>query len=302
MIAILSGGTGTPKLLEGIEGTFGVVVNTAEDCYISGLYVSPDVDTVVYTLAGIVDDGKWYGQKNDTYHCYEMMVSLGYRELLKMGDRDRGLKLYRTLLLKEGVPLSEVTERMCERLNVETPVFPMSDEKVTTKIVTDKGDMSFHEFWVARRADVTVKDVIFEGIEKAHPVRKALTFMKESEFVLIGPSNPITSIGPIVAMKDYRKILKEKKVVGISPVVGEKPFSGPADVLMRGLGVTTNCVGVAELYRDFLDVFVIHETDVHYRKEIEDMGISVHVRNIVLDSFEKKRELMKGVESALCSH
>lgn len=297
MITILSGGTGTPKLLEGFEpGTCGVVVNTAEDCYVSGLYVSPDVDTVVYALAGIVDDTKWYGQKNDTYHCYEMMVSLGYEELLKIGDRDRGLKLYRTLLMSEGVPLSEVTERICEALHVETPVFPMSNDKVTTKIVTDKGEMSFHEFWVARKADVTVRDVIFQGVEKVHPVKKALTFMKESKFVLIGPSNPITSIGPIMAMKDYREILREKNVVSISPVVGEKPFSGPAGVLMRGLGVKTNCVGVAELYKDFLDVFIIHETDGQYKKEIEDMGISVHLRDIFLDSYEKKRELAKSVE------
>jgi LPPG:FO 2-phospho-L-lactate transferase len=299
MICILSGGTGTPKLLKAFDKNICIVVNTGEDVTISGLYISPDLDTVIYTVAGMIDDTKWYGQKNDTYNCYDMMRVLGYEELLKIGDRDRGLKLFRTLLMRRGSSLSEVTERILEHLNVHIPVFPMSDDKVTTKIYTDAEVLSFHEFWIRRRAKVAVRNVIFEGAEKAVPVQKALKFMKESEFVLIGPSNPVTSIGPICAIREYRNLLKKKEVVAISPMMGEAPFSGPTGVLMRGLGYQTNCVGVAEMYKDFCDIFIIHTTDSQYKKKIEDMGITVYVQDILLSSPEKKKAVAKFVERIL---
>lgn len=299
MICILSGGTGTPKLLEGIDTPFCVIVNTGEDVYVSGLYVSPDLDTVVYTLAGIIDDTKWYGQKEDTYSCYDMMVSLGYQELLKIGDKDRGLKLYRTVLMKEGMPLSEITNRVLKAFHISIPVFPMSDHRVTTRIHTDADVLSFHEFWIQRRANVAVKDVVFEGIEQAEPVQEALEYMRESEFVMIGPSNPVTSVKPIINIKGYTPLLKRKTVVGISPMVGEAPFSGPTGVLLRGLNYKTTCVGVAEMYKDFLDIFFIHTTDLHYKKEIEDMDITVYVQDILLDSVEKKKNLIQAVERAV---
>ena len=298
MICILSGGTGTPKLLQACDNVC-VIVNTAEDVWVSGLYVSPDLDTVLYTLAGIIDDKKWYGQKNDTYHCYDMMRQLGYTELLKIGDKDRGLKLVRTLLLKE-LPLSQVTEKMRDSLGIKTPVFPMSDDRVTTNVYTDKGVLSFHEFWVVKRAKVTVTDIVYKGVETAQCVQKALQYMDESHCVLIGPSNPVTSIGPIIALDGYRKMLHKKVVVGVSPMIGESPFSGPTGVLMRGLQYQTNCVGVAEMYKDFLDVFIIHATDTKYKKAIEDMGITVYVKDILFDSFEKKKALLNFVEDITC--
>ena len=141
-----------------------------------------------------------------------------------------------------------------------------------------------------------MKNVILEGVEKAFPVPKALECMKKSEFALIGPSNPVTSIGPIIGIKGYKDILKKKKVVAISPMVGEAPFSGPTGVLMRGLHYETTCVGVAEMYRDFLDIFIIHTTDAHYKKEIEEMGITVYIQDILLDSLEKKKSLINFVE------
>ncbi|MBU7014139.1 MAG: 2-phospho-L-lactate transferase [Theionarchaea archaeon] len=296
MLCILSGGTGTPKLLTGISGNYGVVVNTGEDLWISGVYVSPDLDTVVYTLAGMVDDSRWYGQKEDTYFCHEMMKALGHTELLRIGDKDRGLKLFRTLLMKKGVPLSQVTQRVLKALTVKVPVFPMSDDKVTTRIHTEREVLTFHEFWVARRAQVAVTGVEYEGIETARPVGEALDLMKESEAILVGPSNPVTSIGPIMGMKAYRNILQKKVVVGISPMVGDAPFSGPTATLMRGLGIETTCVGVARMYQDFLDIFIIHETDSVYKPVLEDMGLTVYVEDILLDSPEKKKALWRVLE------
>jgi LPPG:FO 2-phospho-L-lactate transferase len=296
MICILSGGTGTPKLLEAFDENICIIVNTGEDVTISGLYVSPDLDTVIYTVTGLIDDTKWYGQKNDTYNCYDMMKLLGYEELLKIGDRDRGLNLFRTLLMKKGKLLSEVTERISEQLNIHIPIFPMSDDRVTTRICTDTEVLSFHEFWIKRRAKVAVRNVIFEGAEKAVPVQKALTFMKESDYVLIGPSNPVTSIGPICAIEEYRALLEKKEVVAISPMMGEAPFSGPTGVLMEGLGYQPNCVGVAKIYKDFCDIFIIHNTDSHYKKKIEAMGITVYVQDIHFDSSEKKKAVAKFLE------
>ncbi|MBU7033148.1 MAG: 2-phospho-L-lactate transferase [Theionarchaea archaeon] len=300
MICILSGGTGTPKLLGGFNPSdICIIVNTGEDVSISGIYVSPDLDTVVYTLAGLVDDSKWYGQKDDTYNCYDMMCRLGHTEVLRIGDRDRGLKLYRTVCMSEGVPLSVITKTILERLSIETPVFPMSDHRVTTKIYTEEGELFFHEFWVVKRAAVTVTDVEYMGIQQARPVPEALEYMNHSDFILVGPSNPITSIGPIIGMKEYREVLREHPVVGISPMIEKAPISGPTGVLMKGMGYRTDCVGVASLYRDFLDAFIIHPTDITYREEIEAMGITVHTHDILLDSQEKKGSLARYIKKVM---
>jgi LPPG:FO 2-phospho-L-lactate transferase len=296
MICVLSGGTGTPKLLNGVQHEdMGIIVNTGEDVWISGMLVSPDLDTVVYTLAGLIDDTKWYGQKNDTYNCYEMMKKLGYYELLKIGDKDRGLKLYRTLLLEQGLTLSEATQKILKALHVITPVFPMSDDLVVTQVFTDTGKMTFHEFWIVNKAQVTVTDVVYKGAENANPVPEALQYMKESDVVLIGPSNPVTSIGPIVSVQGYVSVLNQKKVVGISPMIGNKPFSGPTGVLMQGLGYETTCVGVAKMYKEFLDYFIIHTTDIKYIPALKELGITVYVKDIILDSLEKKRSLLQFV-------
>jgi LPPG:FO 2-phospho-L-lactate transferase len=228
-----------------------------------------------------------------------MMCRLGHTEVLRIGDRDRGLKLFRTVCMSKGIPLSVITKTILERLSIETPVFPMSDHRVTTRISTEDGDLFFHEFWVVKRAAVTVTDVVYLGIEQAHPVKEALEHMKNSDFVLIGPSNPITSIGPIIAMEEYREVLREKLVVGISPMIGKAPVSGPTGVLMKGLGYRTDCVGVASLYKDFLDAFIIHPTDITYREEIEAMGITVHTWDILLDSPEKKTRLVEYIRKVV---
>ncbi|MGD2247878.1 MAG: 2-phospho-L-lactate transferase [Candidatus Methanofastidiosia archaeon] len=296
MICVLSGGTGTPKLLHGVKHEdMGIIVNTGEDVWVSGMLVSPDLDTVVYTLAGLIDDTKWYGQKNDTYYCYEMMKKLGYCELLKIGDKDRGLKVYRTLLLEQGLTLSEATQKILDALHVTIPVFPMSDDPVVTQVFTDTGQMTFHEFWVVKKAQVFVTDIKYAGAENASSVPDALQYMKESDVVLVGPSNPVTSIGPILSIQEYVSVLKQKKVVGISPMIGNNPFSGPTGVLLQGLGYETTCVGVAKMYTEFLDYFIIHTSDSKYIPALEELGITVYVKDIVLDTVEKKRSLLQLV-------
>lgn len=301
MMAILSGGTGTPKLLQGFgdREDLCIIVNVAEDCRQSGGYLSPDLDTVIYTLAGIVDETKWYGIRNDTYTTYERMVSLGYRELLKMGDSDRGTKIVRNVMLERGTKLSEVTRLFCEIHGIKAKIFPASDEKITTKIKTASGIKSFHEFCVRDGGKEEVSAVLFEGIEDARVPEGSVNFLSQTKWIVIGPSNPITSISPIVGIGGWKDMLKEKKVIAVSPLLGKKVFSGPASNLMRGCGYEPSPRGVAHIYKDFLNILVIHTTDTEFKKEIEDMGIEVLMTNIILSTQEEKQMLASFLEGVL---
>ena len=277
---MLSGGTGTPKLLQGLSQLLkpeelSIIVNTGEDVEISGMHVSPDLDTVVYTLAGIVNEETWYGIRDDTFFCHEALKRLGHVELLHIGDRDRATKLYRTLMLKRGKPLSVVTTELCGQFGVRANVMPMSDERVQTLINTEAGVMTFHEFWVARKAADRVLSVSFEGAEDAKPAPGVLEAIEASDVVLIGPSNPVTSIGPILAVEGIRKALSRnwEKVVAVSPIVGNAPISGPAGVLMRGLGYEVSPVGVARMYRGVVGTLVLNNTDERFGPAIDELGV-----------------------------
>jgi LPPG:FO 2-phospho-L-lactate transferase len=301
MRGILSGGTGTPKLLQGFgdREDLCIVVNVAEDCRQSGGYLSPDLDTVIYTLAGIVDEKKWYGIHNDTYATYERMVLLGYREPLKIGDSDRGTKIARNVMLERGMQLSEVTRLFCEVHGIKAKIFPASDEKITTRIKTASGMKSFHEFWVRDGGKEEVSAVLFEGLEDARMPEASVSHLSQSKWIIIGPSNPVTSISPIVGIREWKDMLKEKKVIAVSPFLGRKGFSGPASNLMRGCGYEPSPRGVAHIYKDFLDILVIHTTDTEFKKEIEDMGIEVLMTNIILSTQEEKQMLASFLEGVL---
>jgi len=277
---VLSGGTGTPKLLQGLSQLLkpeelSIIVNTGEDVEISGLHVSPDLDTVVYTLAGIVNEETWYGIRGDTFFCHEALKRLGHIELLQIGDRDRATKLYRTLKLKRGEPLSKVTKELCRQFGVRANVMPMSDERVQTLINTEAGMMTFHEFWVARKAMDRVLGVSFEGAEGAKPAPGVLEAIEAADVVLIGPSNPVTSIGPILAVEEIREALSRNRggVVAVSPIVGNAPVSGPAGVLMRGLGYEVSPVGVARMYQGAVGTLVLNNLDEQFGPAIDELGI-----------------------------
>lgn len=302
IITLFSGGTGTPKFLQGLkelvpQEEISVIVNTGEDVEVSGLKVSPDLDTVVYTMAGIVDEEKWYGIGEDSFHTYEMLRNLGHEELLKIGDKDRAVKLYRTLKMDRGLTLSEVTDEICEGLEVKANVMPMSNDQVRTEIDTENGKMSFHEFWVERGAEDEVLDVSFEGAEDASPAPGVLEALNDSDFIIIGPSNPITSLGPILAIDIIRESLMENRdrVLAVSPVIGDSPVSGPTGVLMDGLGFEVSPQGVAEIYKDFVQSFVIHEKDSSFVRDIADRGIHVFLRDILIPDMSSKLELAREI-------
>ncbi|MDM7934662.1 MAG: 2-phospho-L-lactate transferase [Methanothrix sp.] len=258
---VAGGGTGTPKLLLGLkdllpEEDLSAVVNTAEDLWISGNLVSPDLDTVLYTLAGIVDEERWWGMRDDSFVTHDLLEALGRPEMLSLGDRDRAVHIFRSELLRQGLTLSAATERLAAALGVRQRVVPMTDDAVSTMIRTPEGEMHFQEFWVCRRGQPQVMAVRFSGIERARPSPGFIDLLDREEVVVLGPSNPVTSIGPILALPGVRERLKDKLVVAVSPLVYDRPVSGPAARFMQACGVPTSDEGVRMLLGD-PDIFVV---------------------------------------------
>lgn len=269
---ILSGGTGTPKLLVGLikvfkEEELNIIVNTAEDSWISGNLLCPDIDSVLYTLAGIIDADRWWGIKGDTFYTHKALEQSQYPEPLMIGDKDRATHIIRSELLRQGKSLTEATAVLAQRFGIakHITILPMTDDpaSVRTKIRTSEGELYFHEFWVARKGEPDVLDVSFDGIDEVKPSEAVVQVLeKESDaLLLIGPSNPITSIGPILSLKGIGERLKWKIVMAISPIVGTEAVSGPAGKFMRAKGFDVSPYGVYTCYKDFLDVLVIDKGD-----------------------------------------
>lgn len=263
---VLSGGTGTPKLLQGLrklipDEEITVIVNTAEDIMISGNHVSPDVDTVLYLFSGQLDDAKWWGVRNDTFHTHNALKKMGINEKLMIGDADRATHILRSELMRKGACLTEATSQLSTSFRIRARVLPMCDEKVDTMITTPQGEMHFQDFWIGAHGEPDVLDVKIKGLEKANSTREVMEALGSDDNVIIGPSNPITSIGPILSLKHIREILSFKKVIAISPIIGNAPVSGPAGKFMKACGFPISSKGVAEFYGDILDMMIIDERD-----------------------------------------
>lgn len=302
MITALAGGVGAARFLEGLvrlvpEKELTVIVNTGDDIEFYGLHVSPDIDIVTYTLAGVVDEEKGWGVKGDTFLCLQMLQSYGYETWFKLGDRDLATHIHRTNLLSSGFKLSQVTSRLCEAFGLRVKILPMTDDEFETIIITDKGKMHFQEYLVKRGARDKVINVEFKGAEHAQPALGVLDSILDSDAVIVCPSNPVVSIGTILAVKGMRNALKETraKIVAVSPIVGGAPLKGPADKLMKGLGIEVSAYGVAALYRDFLDAFVIDAVDRDQKTRIEALGQAVVVANTIMKSLGDKMQLAQVV-------
>ncbi|MCZ7384507.1 MAG: 2-phospho-L-lactate transferase [Candidatus Methanoperedens sp.] len=294
---ILSGGTGTPKLIRGLrklvaDEDITVIVNTAEDIAVSGNFVSPDVDTVLYLFSGTLDTSKWWGIENDTFHTNKALQRLGFNEKLMLGDADRATCILRSELMRKGESLTEATQQLSSRLGIKASILPMCDEKMNTMVNTQQGRMHFQDFWVGAHGEPEVLDVRISGIETAKPTKQVLAALESEDNVIIGPSNPITSIGPILALKGMRDILKKKKVLAISPIIGNAPVSGPAGKLMKAAGFPVSSIGVAECYGDILDVMVIDERDT---VDENDFPGNVVKYDTLMTSVEKSKALARFV-------
>lgn len=297
---IFSGGTGTPKLLDGLrtlvpESELTIVVNTAEDLEISGNLISPDLDTVLYLFSDRIDREKWWGLEGDTFETHKRLRELGIEEELKIGDLDRATHILRSDFLKEGASLTEATEKLVSHFGIKASVLPMSDAPVSTQIETPEGKLHFQTFWVKKQGLPEVKKVEIQGLSEAFPSEKVLKALKKEEQILIGPSNPITSIGPILGLKGMRKLLKEKTVLAISPIIGNAPISGPAGKLMEACGLEVSSFGVAEYYQEFLDFFIFDERDSAEDSAFESLGCRATRADTLMTSQEKSVDLARFV-------
>lgn len=290
---VLSGGTGTPKLLKGIrkfvpDEKITVIVNTAEDIMVSGSLVSTDVDTVLYLFSGMLDDSKWWGISNDTFQTYNALKKMGHNEKLMLGDADRASCIFRSELMRNGASLTEATISLSRIFGIKAKILPMCDEKVDTMIKTLDGVIHFQDFWVGKKGNPTVLDVEFRGINEAKPAKEVMKALEEENNVIIGPSNPITSIGPILALRGMKDILNRKKVIAISPIIGDSPVSGPAGKLMAAKGIPVSSTGVMNYYRDILDIFIIDERDTADRSGSD---VKIVRFDTMMASVEKSEEL-----------
>lgn len=293
---IFSGGTGTPKLLNGLrkvipEQDITVVVNTAEDLWVSGNLVTPDIDTVLYLFSDRIDFKKWWGIRDDTFRTHETMKSLGYRERMMLGDLDRATHIMRSDYLREGHALSEATMKLSGSMGIKAKILPMSDDPVSTTIVTATGKMHFQDFWIANHGEPEVLDVFQEGIDSAAISPAVLHALENEDEVLIGPSNPITSIGPIIGLPGMIDILREKKVIAVSPIIGNEPVSGPAGKLMHARGIDVSSAGVAAYYGDFLDIFIIDDQDTMEDAAFGNAGCKVVRADTMMRSVDISMEL-----------
>ena len=292
MITVLSGGTGTPKLLQGIKevvdpSDLTIIVNTLENDYFSGVYVSADIDTVLYTMSDMINDELWYGVKNDTFITHERLEELGCAELLRIGDIDRATKIQKTQLMQE-YGLAKAVEIQAECMGIKSRVIPMSEENSDIKIITDIGELEFHDFLIKHQSKPEVLDVKFS---KVTPTDGIIDAIRNSEAVIIGPSNPITSILPILSLDGVRDALKNTYVIAVSPIIGSGAVSGPASKFMGALNVEVSSVGVANLYHDFLDNIVIDDEDSNLKSQLNQIVNKVTITNTIMNNLGVKKNL-----------
>jgi len=266
MITFLSGGTGTPKLLRGVQKVMdrheiSVVVNTAEDIWISGNHISPDVDTVMYLFAGVLNTDTWWGLRDDTFTTHEEILKLGLGEYIAIGDRDRAVHIARGNMLRDGQRLTNITRTLCDRFGVRENVLPMTDTEVTTRVKTELGLIHYQEYWVRSKGRIQIEDVVRCSKIPPESTEEVIQAVEASDAVVIGPSNPITSITPILECSGIREAMAEKFVIAVSPFIGDAPVSGPAAALMKASGYDATSAGTAQCYGDLVDLFVQDERD-----------------------------------------
>jgi len=302
MIVVLTGGTGGAKLIEGLSHAIDaaqltVVCNTADDFILHGLNISPDLDTIMYTLAGMSDRAKGWGIQDDTFTVLTQLEKLGAETWFKLGDRDIATHITRTRLLHAGLKLSDVTDQLRNSLGIKTRIVPMSDETIATRVETREGEISFQEYFVKQGWQAEVKNVFYAGVEKSRPAPGVLAAIHASAGIIICPSNPVTSIGPILAVPGIRDAFKHVNVsiVGVSPIIGESAISGPAHKLMAAQGMEPSALGVAQSYADFLDQFVIDNEDEALTKKLEALGIGVVKTSIRMKALADKQALARQV-------
>jgi len=308
MITVLTGGTGGAKFVDGLRQVvppeqLTIIVNTGDDLLWWGLYVSPDIDSITYVLSGLLSRERGWGVKGDTFYCLQAMGQLGQPIWFHTGDRDLAVHVLRSKLLAEGKTLSEVTTEISDKLGVKSRILPMSDSRVETRVGTPVGELSFEEYFVQRWYQDPVESIRFAGAADAEPAPGVIDAILEADIVLVAPSNPVTSIGPILAVPGIKDALQKSnaRVAAISPIIAGEAVAGPAGILMASQGLEVSVAGVAHAYHDFLDMLVIDVRDSESEKALRQSGLRVHVTKTLMRTPEDKAELATSVLSAVRS-
>jgi LPPG:FO 2-phospho-L-lactate transferase len=306
MIVVLTGGTGGAKFVDGLRQVVAaqqltLIVNTGDDLMFWGLYISPDLDSVTYALSGLLSRERGWGVKGDTFFCLQAMGELGQPIWFHVGDRDLAVHLLRSKLLAEGKTLAEATTEIAARLGVQARILPVSNSRVETRVDTPVGELSFEEYFVQRWYQDPVNSVRFAGAADAEPAPGVIDAILSASAVLIAPSNPISSIGPILAVPGIVDALRQTRasVLAVSPIVGGEAVSGPAGILMAAQGLPVSIAGVAQAYRDFLDILVVDHRDARAAEELRQSGFRVHCTNTIMQTANDKADLARAVLSLL---
>lgn len=309
MICVLTGGTGGAKFVDGLRHVMPaeeitIIVNTGDDLMWWGLYVSPDIDSITYVLSDLLSRERGWGVQSDTFHCLQAMGQLGEPIWFHTGDRDLATHLFRSRLLTEGKTLSQATSAICERLGIKSRILPMTDSRVETRVDTPSGELSFEEYFVQRWYQDPVNSVRFAGASDAEPAPGVIDAITSADAVLIAPSNPITSIGPILAVPGIRTALGHAhgKIAAISPIVGGAAVAGPAGILMAAHGLPCSLAGVAQVYVNFLDILVCDNKDAAAAEALREQGLRVHCTQTIMRTAEDKAALARTALSVIAEN
>jgi LPPG:FO 2-phospho-L-lactate transferase len=306
-ITTLAGGVGAAKFIRGLiqripARRLTVIVNTGDDEYFYGLHVSPDLDTVTYTLAGVVNRANGWGRASESFHALEALGQFYGKPWFNLGDRDLATHLYRTERLRNGASITQVTAEIAQRLGVQARVLPMSNDRVHTHVkLKGKSPIPFQEYFVKGRARGAIEAVELRGIEDAQPAEGVIAAIMAAGAVILAPSNPFVSLNPILQLPGMREALKSvrARVAAISPIVGGKPVKGPADAMMRGLGHEVSPLGVARLYQDFIGIFILDQVDRRYVESIQQLGLKAVATDTIMTTPAKAARLADVVLDAI---
>lgn len=300
-VTVLAGGVGAARLVRGLaplvaRGQLTIVVNTADDDVFYGLNVSPDIDTIVYTLAGLSDPVRGWGIDGDTFHGLAALRRYQRDAWFQLGDRDLATHLFRTERLRAGDSLSQITAHQTRSLGVAARVLPMTDEPVRTIVETTGGRRSFQEYLVRDRARETVRSLTYQGARSAKPAPGVLASIEEASLIVIAPSNPLVSIAPILAVPGVRQALRraDAPIVAVSPLIGGRPVKGPADKMMRALGVPPTPLGLADFYQHVLDAMVIDTADRPYVARLAARGVAATCLDTLMRSLGRSTAVARA--------
>lgn len=303
-ITVLAGGVGAARFLDGLcrvvdPAAVTVVCNVGDDFEWRGLHVSPDIDTVIYTLAGLEGEQGW-GRRGDAFALLGELEALGEEPWFRIGDRDAATHLWRSERLRSGEPLSAVTAELARRRGLRCRLLPVSDDPHPTVVVTPEGELSFQDYFVRGRASATVTGLRFPGAAEARPAPGVIEAIAEADAVIVAPSNPFVSIGPLLAVPGVREALEGARGVrlAVSPIVGGAAVKGPAAAMLRSLGHEVSALGVARLHAGLLDVFVLDAIDAALAGAIEELGLSAVVCDTLMTSGERREALARRVVEA----